>query len=81
MIEDGSVSSKSSTTLSALVGYEFMPGIRAQVEILNVLNARVSDIDYFYASRLGGEPVSGVDDIHFHPAQPRSARLAIVVGF
>ncbi|HKD19431.1 MAG TPA: TonB-dependent receptor, partial [Thermoanaerobaculia bacterium] len=81
LIEDGSVSSKSSTTLSALVGYEFTPGIRAQVEILNMLNAQVSDIDYFYASRLPVEPASGVDDIHFHPAQPRSARLAIVVGF
>jgi outer membrane receptor protein involved in Fe transport len=81
LVDDGSVSSKSSTTLSALVGYEFMPGIRAQVEILNMLNARVSDIDYDYASRLPGEPAGGVDDVHFHPAQPRSARLAIVVGF
>jgi len=35
----------------------------------------VSDVDYFYASRLPGEPAEGVDDIHFHPAESRSARL------
>jgi hypothetical protein len=81
LIEDGSVSSKASTTLSALVGYELMRGLRAQVEILNILNAQVSDIDYYYASRLPGEPAGGVEDVHFHPTQPRSARLSVVFGF
>jgi hypothetical protein len=81
LVEDGSVSSKASTTLSALVGYELMRGLRAQVEVLNILNAQVSDIDYYYASRLPGEPSGGVEDIHFHPTQPRSARLSIVFGF
>ena len=81
LIEDGSVSSKASTTLSALVGYQFIPGLRAQVEVLNILNAQVSDIDYYYPSRLPGEPAGGVDDIHFHPTQPRSARVSIVYGF
>jgi hypothetical protein len=81
LIEDGSVNSKASTTLSALVGYEIIGGLRAQIEVLNILNARVSDIDYYYVSRLPGEPAGGVDDIHFHPTQPRSARLAVVYGF
>ncbi len=56
-------------------------GLRAQVEVFNILDAQVSDIDYFYPSRLPGEPVAGVDDIHFHPTQPRSARLSVVYGF
>ncbi len=81
LTEDGSVASRASTTLSSLVGYEFLPGLRAQVEVLNILNAQVSDIDYYYPSRLPGEPAAGVDDIHFHPTQPRSARLSIVYGF
>src|SRR5262249_13917912 len=81
LVDDGSVWSKASTTLSALVGYQFMPGLRAQVEGLNLLNAQVSDIDYYYASRLPGEPAGGVGDVHFHPAQPRSARLSVVLGF
>ena len=44
-------------------------------------NAQVSDINYFYASRLPSEPIGGLDDIHFHPTQPRSARFAVVYGF
>jgi len=41
----------------------------------------VSDIDYFYASRLPGEPGSGRDDIHFHPMEPRTVRLGLGVRF
>jgi hypothetical protein len=81
LIEDGSVNSKASTTLSMLLGYELIRGLKAQVEIFNILNAQVSDIDYYYASRLPGEPADGVNDIHFHPTQPRSARLSLVYGF
>ena len=41
----------------------------------------VSDIDYYFASRLPGEPPGGVEDIHFHPAVPRTVRVGLVVGF
>jgi hypothetical protein len=44
-------------------------------------NAADSDSDYFYASRLLGEPAGGVNDIHFHPALPRTARLTLTFGF
>jgi len=81
LIEDGSVSSKASTTLSAIAGYQFLPNLRAQLDVYNLANAQVSDIDYYYVSRLPGEPADGVADIHFHPAQPRSGRLSVVVGF
>jgi hypothetical protein len=81
LVEDGSVSSKATTTVNALLGYELIRGLRAQVEVYNLLNAQASDIDYYYASRLPGEPASGVDDVHFHPVAPRSARVALVYGF
>ena len=81
LIEDNSVRSDASTTVNALLGYELMRGLRAQVEIFNLFDAKVSDIDYFYASRLPGEPAGGVEDVHFHPTQPRSARVAVVFGF
>ena len=58
-----------------------MPRVRLGVDIFNALNARVSDVDYYYASRLPGEPASGVDDIHFHPVERRSVRLSISTGF
>ena len=41
----------------------------------------VSDIDYYFTSRLHGEPLAGVDDIHFHPAVPRTIRLAATITF
>jgi hypothetical protein len=81
LIEDNSVRSEASTIVNAMVGYELTRGLRAQVELFNIFDAQVSDIDYFYASRLPGEPAGGVDDIHFHPAQPRAARFSIVYGF
>ncbi|HEX3702583.1 MAG TPA: carboxypeptidase-like regulatory domain-containing protein [Vicinamibacterales bacterium] len=51
------------------------------VDVFNLLNAVDSDIDYFYASRLPGEPLDGIDDIHTHPTLPRSARISLSVGF
>ncbi|MBK6306646.1 MAG: hypothetical protein IPF47_13375 [Gemmatimonadetes bacterium] len=55
-------------------------GVRVQLSILNLLGTRASDIQYYYASRLRGEPVGGVADIHFHPVEPRQLRLALVRG-
>jgi hypothetical protein len=40
----------------------------------------VSDIDYFFESRLQNEP-EPVEDIHFHAAIPRSARVALQLSF
>jgi hypothetical protein len=81
LTENGNVRSKASTTVNLLAGYEIVRGLRAQVEIFNLFDAKTSDIDYYYASRFPGEPAGGVDDVHFHPAQPRSARMSIVFGF
>jgi hypothetical protein len=39
----------------------------------------VDDITYFYASRLPGEPAAGVEDKHFHPAEPRTLRLSLLL--
>ena len=36
--------------------------------------------NYFYASRLRSEPLRGIDDVHFHPTPPRTARLNLVFG-
>jgi hypothetical protein len=81
LLEDNSVRSPASTIVNALVGYELVRGLRAQVEIFNLFDAAVSDIDYFYPSRLPGEAEGGVDDIHFHPTPPRSARVSVVYAF
>jgi hypothetical protein len=40
--------------------------------VFNVTNAKSSDVEYFYTSRLPGEPSDGVADLHSHP--PSRAR-------
>jgi hypothetical protein len=48
---------------------------------ITLLDTKVSDIDYYFPSRLPGEPLDGVEDIHIHPAVPRTLRAGLVVGF
>ena len=54
--------------------------MRLLVEGFNLFNSKVSDIDYFFESQLRGEPAP-VEDLHFHAAIPRSARVALKVSF
>ncbi|MEP6764588.1 MAG: TonB-dependent receptor [Gemmatimonadaceae bacterium] len=77
LIEDNSVRAHASTLLNADMGYVITAGLRLQVSVLNLLNSRADDIQYYYASRLKGEAVTGTDDIHFHPAEPRQLRASL----
>jgi len=79
--EDDSVRSASTSLLNLEAGYRLSRSVRLAVDVFNLLNARHSDVDYFYASRLPGEPTGGVDDVHFHATLPRTARLNVIVGF
>jgi hypothetical protein len=81
LIEDGSVTSRGTTLWNGEAGYRVSSQVRLVVELFNIFDADVSDIDYFYASRLPGEPDQGVDDVHTHPALPRSARLGLHWSF
>ena len=38
-------------------------------------------IEYYYISRLPGEPIGGVADSHVHPAEPLAVRLTLAGGF
>lgn len=76
LIEDNSVRATPTTLLNGDVGYQFGT-VRVQVAVLNLLNGRGRDIQYYYASRLAGEPAGGVEDIHFHPVEPRQLRLTL----
>jgi outer membrane receptor protein involved in Fe transport len=81
LIEDDSVRSKQTTLVNLEGGYQLTKNVRANLDVFNLFDSQVSDIDYFFTSRLPGEPLEGVDDIHFHPAVPRTARLSLIVGF
>ena len=79
--KDNSVRSTATSLLSADTGYQLHNGVRVQLTALNLLDVRASDIQYYYASRLRGEPAGGVDDIHFHPIEPRQIRVSLGWGF
>ncbi len=81
LIEDASVESNGTTLWNGELGYRFSSKARLVLEIFNLFDAAVADIDYFYASRLPGEPAEGVEDVHTHPALPRSARLGLRLLF
>ena len=81
LIENASVRSNSTTIWNGEVGYGVTNRARLMLEVFNLLNSKVSDIDYFYTSRLPGEPLGGVDDIHLHPSLPRAARVTLQVSF
>jgi outer membrane receptor protein involved in Fe transport len=81
LVEDNSVRSNASNTLNARVSYAFSPHLRLAADVFNLFNARVSDVDYLYTSRLPGEPAAGVEDVHFHPMEKRSLRLGVRTTF
>jgi hydrogenase/urease accessory protein HupE len=81
LIEDDSVRSHSTSLLSADAGYDLNDRWRVQAEVFNVLNRKSSAIDYYYASRLPGEPLEGANDLHFHPVEPLSFRVGVTEKF
>ena len=79
LIEDDSERSGSSLLVNAKLGYAVTKQVRIGLEVLNLFDRKVDDITYFYTSRLQGEPAAGVADKHFHPAEPRSVRLSMLL--
>jgi len=80
LIENNSLRSNSTFLVSGRVGYKFEKRLRLQLDAFNLLNRRASQIDYAYTSQLKTE-AAPVNDIHFHPAEPRSLRLSAILSF
>ena len=81
LIEDNSQRSKATTLAYARVGYKINSDLKVALDIFNLFDRRASDVDYYYASRLAGEPAGGASDIHFHPVEPRSFRVSLIANF
>jgi len=80
LTQDGTVRSRASLQVNGEAGYHFSPGLSATVSVFNLLGRRDDDIEYYYASWLRGEPAP-VDDLHFHPVEPRSVRASLSYRF
>lgn len=79
LIEDNSERAEANTLVNLQVGYH-LGRARLALGVFNLFNEEHSDIQYFYASRLAGEPAGGVEDLHFHPAEPRALRVSLSWG-
>jgi outer membrane receptor protein involved in Fe transport len=80
LIEDNSVRSQSSVILSARASYKFDAKTSVNFDVFNLLNRKANDIEYYYLSQRC--PTCAPDkDIHFHPVEPRTARLALVMHY
>ena len=80
LIEDGSIKSEGSTYANLALGW-LMDDWQVQLDILNIFDSNDHDIDYFYPSRLAGEPANGYEDIHYHIFEPRQIRFYLSKEF
>ena len=77
---DNSVRARPLTVVNARLGYD-LGRVELAADLINALNAHDYEIEYYYVSRLPGEPLSGVADRHVKPIEPRQLRLSATVRF
>jgi len=80
LIEDNSVRSKSSLTTNLRVSRKLWNKAEVTFDVFNLLNRKMNDIEYYYESQLPGE-AAPVADKHVHPAEPRTLRVTLKMGF
>ncbi|NIB38278.1 TonB-dependent receptor [Pseudomaricurvus alkylphenolicus] len=72
--ESGDITSDSTTVANLRLGYKRGP-LTLEADVLNLFDSNDHDIDYFYESRLSNE-VNAVEDVHYHPLEPRTVRVS-----
>jgi len=80
LIEDNSVRSNPSSTFNLRVGRKLWRDSELTLDVFNLFDRKVDDIEYYYESRLLSE-ATAVADKHVHPAEPRTVRLTLKLGF
>ena len=80
LIENNQVQSAGSSLVNAKLSKSW-GSVLTSIELLNLLDSKDHDVDYYYASRLPGEPAEGVEDLHFHVFEPRSVRFSLALKF
>ncbi|MER2491821.1 TonB-dependent receptor [Catenovulum sediminis] len=73
------VKASSTQNINASLGYQWQQ-YALKLEVLNLLDSQDHDIEYYYASQLANE-ASPVEDVHYHPLEPRSIRVTASYQF
>ncbi len=80
LIEDNSVRSQPTMLVNLEAGYRLNRQWKVSAALYNVFDSTDNDITYYYESQLPDEP-QPVEDIHFHPVEPRTVRVTLSSTF
>ncbi len=80
LVEDNSARGEA-TTLVNLRAALTLGRVELTAELLNALDSKAHDIDYFYVTRLPGEPADGVEGYNSRIAEPRQVRIGARMTF
>ena len=80
LTQDGSQLSPTTSLLYYNIGYQINKRWSIDGDIFNLLNARTDDITYYYTFRLTPTGQDQNGDV-FHPAEPRTFRVALTMRF
>jgi len=80
LIEDGSVYSSSASVFNGRVKYDLTSKFNVIFDVFNIFNQQANDISYYYQSRVAPN-LPAANDIHIHPAEPRSFRVTATYKF
>ena len=75
LIEDNSVQSNSSITTQLRINRRMDANLDVSLDVINLANRVNNDISYYYASRVSPSATSQ-QDMHVHPAEPRTLRMS-----
>ncbi len=83
LIEDNSQRGASTTLVNLRAAWtpQHLKHFQLYAELLNALGSKADDIDYFYTTRLPGEPAGGVDGINSRIVEPRQLRIGVKQSF
>ncbi|KMT63827.1 TonB-dependent receptor [Catenovulum maritimum] len=73
------INGSSTQNINFSLGYQWHKAGLA-LEVMNLLDSGDHDIEYYYESQLKAES-SPVEDIHYHPLEPRSIRVKVNYQF
>ena len=78
--DDGSIEKAATTLVNLGISYKVNRHLTVGLDLLNMFDSKEHDIEYFYESQLANES-SPVEDVHFHPVEPREVRLNLQYNF
>lgn len=83
LIEDNSVQGEATTLVNLRTAWtpRRIDGFEVYAELLNLFDSKRHDIDYFYATRLPGEPADGIEGQNSRVVEPRQLRVGVKMTF